>query len=236
MHISALMETKQSNTYKCIHCSRAFAKEKTLAVHVCEQKRRFQEQDDRGVQMGLQAYLKFYESTQGSAKNKTWKDFATSPYYNAFVKFGRYCVGIRAINPARFMEWVLKQNKKIDYWCSDKIYTEYLLEYLRVENVSDALARAIEFGIDWAEKNSAQPQDCLRYGNVNTMCHAITTGKISAWVIYNCESGQKFLGSLTSEQVAMIWAYIDSDVWQKKFADYATDQAYAQEILTRAGW
>jgi hypothetical protein len=34
----------------------------------------------------------------------------------------------------------------------------------------------------------------------------------------------------------MIWSYIDSDAWQKRFRDRPEDQAYAQEILTRAGW
>ena len=52
---------------------------------MCEPKRRFQEQDERGVQLGLHAYLKFYELTQGSAKLKTFDDFATSPYYRAVV-------------------------------------------------------------------------------------------------------------------------------------------------------
>jgi hypothetical protein len=66
--------------------------------------------------------------------------------------------------------------------------------------------------------------------------HAIAYGRISPWVIYNCESGQKFLSELSSEQVAMIWQYIDSDHWQKKFKDYPEDQKYAQEILQKAGW
>jgi hypothetical protein len=64
----------------------------------------------------------------------------------------------------------------------------------------------------------------------------VTTGKISPWVIYNSESGQKFLNSLDQTQIAMIWSYIDSDVWQKKFNDYSADQAYSQEILKQAGW
>jgi hypothetical protein len=34
----------------------------------------------------------------------------------------------------------------------------------------------------------------------------------------------------------MVWPYIDSDIWQKKFADYSADQEYAKEILTKAGW
>jgi hypothetical protein len=134
------------------------------------------------------------------------------------------------------IDWLLKNNKKIDQWCSDKIYTEYLLYYLQTEAVGDALARAIEHSITWAEKNTAQPQDCLRYGNTNAICYAITAGRISPWVIYNSESGQGFLASLSSDQVAMIWQYINSDIWSKRFAEHPEDQAYAQEILTRAGW
>ena len=41
---------------------------------------------------------------------------------------------------------------------------------------------------------------------------------------------------LSQEQVAMIWSYIDSDVWQQKFKEYPDDRAYAQEILIKAGW
>ena len=222
--------------YQCKYCKRDFVKETTLAVHVCEARRRFQEQHERGVQLGYQAYIKFYEVTQGSAKLKTFEHFAESSFYRAFVKFGRYCVSIRAINPARFTEWLIRQNKKIDHWCKDSIYTEYLLDYLRMENVTDALARAIEFSIDWAEKSGHPAQDCLRYGNSNAMAYAITTGRISPWVLYNSESGLKFLSELDTTQVAMVWPYIDSETWSKKFADYMADQEYARDILKKAGW
>jgi hypothetical protein len=223
-------------TYICQYCRKNFVKESSLSVHSCEPRRRRQEQSERGVQLGLQAYLKFYELTQGSARLKTFDDFAESPYYKAFVKFGRYCVAIRAINPARFIEWVLKQNKKIDHWCQDTVYTEYLLDYLCVEHINDALTRSIEFGIEWQEKTNNPAHDCLRYGNSNAVCYAITSGRISPWVIYNCESGQKFLSELTPEQIAMIWSYIDVDIWNKKFHDYPADQEYAKEILKKAGW
>ena len=211
-------------------------KESSLAVHSCEPRRRRMEKDEAGVRLGFHAYLKFYELTQGSAKLKTFEDFADSPYYKAFVKFGRYCVDIRAINPARFVEWVLKQNKKIDHWAKDTVYTEYLIDYLRVENVNDALARAMEFGIDWSEQSEHPAEDCLRYGNTNAMIYAVTTGRISPWIVYNCESGQKFLSELDATQVAMVWPYIDSEVWMKKFSDYVADQEYVKEMLQKAGW
>jgi len=223
-------------SHQCAFCKKEFARETSIAVHMCEPKRRRSERAERGVELGFQSYLRFYEIAQGSARLKTFDDFADSPYYRAFVKFGRYCVGTRAINPAQFTAWLLKHNKKIDNWGSDKIYTEYLLDYLKVEAVADALARAVEFGIDWSEKHSAPSHDCLRYGSTHAMCHAVTTGRISPWVIYNSESGQKFLGELTADQVSMIWPYIDSDIWQKKFSDYAADAEYAKQILKTAGW
>ena len=222
--------------YTCQFCKKDFVKETSLTVHSCEPRRRRQERSERGVELGFQAYIKFYEMTQGSAKLKTYDDFCSSPYYKAFVKFGRYCVSIRAINPARFMEWVLKQNKKIDYWCSDTVYTEYLAFYLRVENVNDALARAMEFGIDWSEKTGNPPHDCLRYGGTNAMVYAVTAGRISPWIIFNSESGQHFLGELNKEQIALVYPYIDVDHWQKRFQDYPADQEYAKDILKQAGW
>ena len=46
--------------YTCTHCDAKFTKEKTLIVHLCEQKRRHLARDEKHVQMGFQAYLRFY--------------------------------------------------------------------------------------------------------------------------------------------------------------------------------
>lgn len=222
--------------YRCQYCDKAFQRETSLAVHVCEQKKRYQSQDEAGVRLGMQAYLRFYEMTQGSARLKTFDDFAKSPYYKAFVKFGRHCVAINAVNTPRFIDWVVEKNKKIDHWCRDSIYTEYLQEYLRRENVNDALARAIEQSIRWEEQHGNPAHDFLRYGNSNVISYAITTGRISAWVLYNCESGQRFLDDLNPEQIAIVWPWIDPEFWQKKFRDYPADREYAREMLAKAGW
>ena len=142
-------------------------KESSAAVHMCEPKRRRLEQSERGVQLGLQAYLKFYETMQGSARLKSFEDFAESPYYRAFVKWGRYCVNTRVINPTQFMTWLLRNQKKIDRWSSDQFYTDYLMEYLRLEAVQDALARAVEHSMTWQERTGHPAHDMLRYGNHN---------------------------------------------------------------------
>lgn len=222
--------------FECRYCNKSFVRENSLSVHVCEQKKRYQSQNETGVQIGLNAYLKFYEMTQGSSRSKTFDDFAASPYYRAFVKFGQYCVSIRAINVPRFVEWLLKNNKKIDYWCRDSIYGEFLEQYLKVESPTDALQRAIEQSMSWSEENSTVSHDYLRYGNDNALCYAVTTGRISAWVLYNSQSGQEFLSRLNNEQISMIWPFVDSDFWQEKFKSYTADVEYIKDILKKAGW
>lgn len=233
------MATEQlPQSYKCRYCDKEFRKETTLAAHLCEQKRRYQQQNDTAVQLGLKAYLRFYEITQGSAKLKTYDDFAGSPYYNAFVKYGRYLVAIRCINVASFTNWLLKNNKKLDYWCKDSLYEEWMHDYLRKENYTDALERGIKEIQNYAENNTDLKNgiaDYFRYGNANRICHHICTGRISAWIIYNCDSGIEFLDSLDGAQLEIITPWIDPDVWAKKFKDYAADQLHTKEILKAAG-
>ena len=229
-------ELKQS--YKCLYCEKSFTKESTMVVHLCEQKRRIQQQHETGVQFGFRAYIKFYEITQGSAKLKSYEDFARSPYYQAFVKYGRYCVGIRCVNITAFTEWLLKNNKKLDYWCKDSLYEEWLLPYLQKEAVQDAMERALNEMQKYADEHAELKNgfvDYFRYGNSNRICHHIVTGRISPWVLYNCNSGIAFLDSLAEDQINIIMTWIDPDHWQRKFRDYVADTEWVKDILQKAG-
>jgi hypothetical protein len=225
-------------SYKCRYCEKEFSKESTLAVHLCEQKRRWQQEKEVPVQLGLKAYLRFYEITQGSARLKSYEDFAKSPYYNAFVKWGRHMVAIRGINPQAFLEWLLKNNKKIDHWLKDEFYVTYLHEYLRREAVQDALERALKEMQDYADDHPELKNgftDYFRYGNSNRVAYHVSTGRISPWIIYNCDSGRAFLDSATEEQIQMMLPWIDPDHWQRKFTDYVADTEWVKGILLAAG-
>jgi len=226
----------KSEVYVCKYCNKTFKREKSLVVHLCEKKKRWQSKDEKGVRIGFNAYLKFYEYTQHSVKKKSHMDFIQSPYYNAFVKFGRYCVEINAINIPRFTEYVVEQNKKLDYWTSDKLYSEYLNKLLVTENPLDALTRAIKYSMKWAEKYGVDSKDILQHGNTNEICYAITTGKLSAWVLYNCDSGNSFLENLNKEQTHLIWDFINPEIWGGKFRDAQSDCSYIKQMLKQAGW
>lgn len=226
------------NSYECKFCRKSFAKETTLIGHLCEKKRRAQQEKEVGVQWGLYTYRLFYDLTQTSKKSKSYQDFSTSPYYTAFVKFGRYCVNVRCVNHESFARWLLKNNKKLDQWTSDKLYEDWLFDYLRREPAQDALGRGIQEIQKYAEDNEDlknRYKDYFRYANVNRICYHIITGKISPWMIYNCKSGLEFLENLGDDNVKLIMRWIDPDYWNKKFLDNNSDASWAKNILSMAG-
>ncbi len=225
-------------SFVCKYCNKSYLKESTLIAHMCEPKRRWQQQNETGVQLGFKSYLRFYEITQGSAKLKTYEDFAASSFYLAFVKYGRHLIAIKAVNTGSFTEWLIKNNKKLDHWCKDALYLEWLHQYLKKENVQDAIERALNEMQTYTDADSILQNNFTNYfrlGSGNRIVHHISNGRISPWIVYNCDSGVKWLSGLNEEQLRIIMAWIDPEFWQKKFKDYAADAEWVKDILQKAG-
>ena len=53
-------------------------REKTLAAHMCEPKRRWVQKDEKRVRHALYAFQRFYKLSAGSKKEKTYEEFAKS--------------------------------------------------------------------------------------------------------------------------------------------------------------
>jgi hypothetical protein len=224
-------------SYQCKYCDKKFVKETTLAHHACERKRRFQQQHELGVQWGFRAYQIFYNTTQRS-KSLTYEDFVISNYYTAFVRFGRHCHSVHCVNFENFLRWLLKNNRKLDHWCQEKLYAEWLFDYLRRESVKDALERSIQSIADYMVEHPEYLngyRDYFRLVNENRVCYHITTGRISVWIVYHAESGRAFLERLNTDQITMIMKFIDPDYWQSVFRDRADDVEFARRILAVAG-
>ena len=220
----------------CNFCGREFKRPSTLFSHICEYKHRWLAKDNRGNQIGFHAWVQFYHKNTGSKKHNTYQEFIRSAYYTAFAKFGTFCIDINALNISRFTDWLLKNQIKIDSWCSDQTYTRYLIEYLRHEDPMDAIARSVETTIKLAESEGILGSDYLRYGNVNKICYQVTLGKISPWMLYCSDSGIQFLETLNPDHVKIIFDYINPEQWALKFKKNPDDARQIKEILTAGGY
>ena len=56
-----MMTFMATKPYVCQYCNGKYSKEKTLVVHVCEQKRRALAQTERHVLLGFDTYNRFYK-------------------------------------------------------------------------------------------------------------------------------------------------------------------------------
>jgi hypothetical protein len=234
-----LKTTKKSeeiSKHGCEFCGREFSRASTVLNHICQNKHRWLDKDRPGNRIGYQSWEQFYKTTTLRHKVRTYEDFIKSPYYNAFVKFGDYCVDIRAINVSRYIDWLLKNRIKIDTWRSDKNYTRYLVEYLREEDPFDAIYRSIETIMELAREENILPKDYLRFVSPNKICYAITTGKISPWLLYQSTGGVKFLSSLGADHVKMINEYINPELWAIKFLKNKDTVKQIKEILSLGGY
>ena len=224
----------QNLNYKCEYCGKLFAKEKTLFVHICEQKRRHMSKTEKHVQAGLLTYQKFYDFTQKGRTQKTFDDFASSPYYTAFVKFGSFLVNASPVYPERFIDYVIKSGIKLDHWCRDELYNTYLADLLKTEPADGAIQRSIKTMMDWSEKNNAPWEHYFAYVNLNRATHDIKEGLISPWIILNSKAGKEMLTRMNDEQLEIIGSYIDPQFWLRKFKSLPADVELVKDVVKEA--
>lgn len=221
--------------YKCVHCNKGFMQEKTLYAHMCENKRRAMQKDEKRVQAGFLVFNRFFRLTQGAKKDKTYEDFTKSPYYNAFVKFGSFINNVAPLYPDKFIDYVIKSGVKIDHWCRDELYETYLYETIKTEPVESAVQRSLQTMMEWGDHSQAQFNHYFNYVNFNRAVHDIKDGKISPWLMLNCKSGKDMLQNFNDDQLSMIAPAFDLPYWLKKFKQVPADVALVKEICKEAG-
>jgi len=223
-----------NSNFRCEFCQKTFTKEKTLFVHVCEQKRRHLSKNEKHVQAGLLTYQRFYEITQKSAKQKTFDEFALSPYYTAFVKFGSFIVNTAPIYPERFIDYVIRSGVKLDHWCRDSLYEQYIAELIKIEPADGAVQRTIKTMMDWADSNQSPWEHYFSYVNLNRSTHDIKEGLISPWLVLNTRAGKDMLKRMNDEQLEIIGPVIDPQYWLRRFQTYPADHELVKDIVKEA--
>ena len=222
------------SSFKCDYCGKEFVKEKTLAVHVCEQKRRYLAKNEKHVQMGLMTYQKFYEFTQKGRTTKTFDEFAKSPYYTAFIKFGSFMVNTAPIYPELFVEYVVKSGVKLDHWCRDELYEKYIADLIKKEPADGAIQRTIKTMMDWADNQEAPWEHYFKYVNLNRATHDIREGLVSPWILLNTKSGKEMLQRMNDEQLEIVGPMIDPKFWMARFKAVPADTELVKDVIHEA--
>jgi len=221
--------------YVCQYCNSAYVKESTLAVHMCEQKRRHLQKSEKHVVLGYQTYVRFFQLTQKAKHVKSYDEFAKGPYYNAFVKFGSFLSNVNPLYPDRYIDYVVTSGIKLDHWCRDELYYKYVLDLIKKEPAEVALHRSIDTMIVWADENDSQWNHYFKYVSVSRAVYNIKDGKVSPWIVLNSESGRSLLGKFNDEQLGIVFEVLDPTYWTKRFKVYPADLDLVKTVVAEGG-
>jgi hypothetical protein len=198
---------------------------------MCEQKRRHLAKDDKHVLMGYQTYVRFFQLTQKAKYVKSYEEFAKSPYYNAFVKFGSFLSNVNPLYLDRYIDFVVTSGVKLDHWCREELYYKYVLDLIKKEPAEVALQRSITTMMDWANENDSIWNHYFKYVSVNRAVYAIKDGKISPWLVLNCDSGRTLLSKFNDEQLNIVFEVLDPEFWARRFRTYPADKELIVEVV-----
>lgn len=206
-------------------------KENTLMVHVCEQKRRALAKTEKHVVIGYDAFNHFFKISQNAKGDKTYEEFAKSPYYNAFVKFGSFVSNVNPLYPDKFIHYVVTSGVKLDHWCREELYDNYVVDLVKREQVEVALERSIIHMQTWGETNQAAWNHYFLYVSLSRATYDIKDGKISPWLVLNSASGKDMLRKFNDEQLNAIGAIMDVPYWLNKFKKLPADVELVKQIV-----
>lgn len=222
--------------HSCEFCSREFHDEKNLINHNCEKKRRWFNREDPYSRFGFLAWVRFYElSGPGNRKKKSFKEFINSRYYTAFIKFGRHIVNINAVEPAKFIDFVIKNNLPIDKWTHDFVYEQYIRELTKKETPEQALERMILLMQQWSMQTGEPWQDFFRKINTNLAIQWTRSGRISPWLLYNVDSALDLIDRCSLEQQDLIKEFAPVGQWKVKFMRSKDAIEWIKKTMSEAG-
>jgi hypothetical protein len=218
-------------TFTCQFCGHKFSREKTLIVHVCEQKRRHLAKSEKHVILGFDAFNRFFKLSQNLKGEKTYDDFARSPYYNAFVKFGSFVSNVNPLYPDKFINYVIKSGVKLDHWCRDELYDKYVVDLIKSEPVEVALERSVSHMMGWGDNNQASWNHYFLYVSLSRAVFDVRDGKVSPWIILNSKNGKEMLRKFSDEQLQAISNIMDLPFWLNKFKKLPADVELVKQVI-----
>jgi len=224
--------------YICEWCQKNFARETTLVSHTCEPRRRWEAQHTRPVQIGFDAYQRFYEDLSPSHVkrcSKSYLEFAASQNYTSFVGFGHWAVEQNVQEVEQYVMYLLKNQVVFTHWADRIRYEQFITETLISESPEAGLSRSLKQITQWSEETGHDWQRFWLEVNSNIAVGWIVEGRISPWMLYNCDTAVSFLERLNSEQLQIIQKIAPVREWKTRILKNRRQADMIKQTLAEAG-
>ena len=227
MLISKDSQTKKSiESFECKYCHKSFKRERTLTVHMCQQKHRYNTKDELPSRLAYETFTIFYKTCMSG---RTVQDrppalatFINSPEYNGFYTFGKYLAELKLpVNQQEdFIKFVIQQGVKIKDWSKSFVLEEFIKLYSLKEDPKRAVESVILLAEEWGNENNGHWTEFFDKVSASMATHFIITGRISPWIIYGTNAGQRMVDRLNERELELVVNHINVNTWKHKLKKY----------------
>jgi hypothetical protein len=221
--------------YRCSYCDKTYKLEKPFLNHICAQKKRYFEKDTKAARLAFATFTKFHEVHYRGRVPPTYEKFMQSSLYEAFLRFGKYILDIDAISPPDYIDYMVRSQVPIDRWCRDSEYEKYVGQLAMKETPVRALERTCLLMQEWAVKEQRDSANFFREISPTRAAMWVRSGRISPWVLLNCESGVDLIGRFNDEQMVMIAGALNTKMWKGKFQRHPDEVRDLRSALEATG-
>ena len=216
---------KLNESFKCKYCFKSFKRERTLAVHMCHQKHRWNTKDEVPSRLAHEAFCVFHRTCMPGEIHKDKQPltkFINSPEYNGFYTFGKYLAELKLpINQQEeFIKFVMQQGVKIRDWCKSFVLEEFIKQYSLKEDPKRAVESVILLAEEWGNENNGHWTEFFDKVSASMATHFIITGRISPWIIYGTNAGQRMVDRLNERELELVVNHINVNTWKHKLKKY----------------
>jgi hypothetical protein len=211
--------------------------EHTLIQHVCEPKRRHQSAHDPHVKQAYHVYVQIWRELNPTRRHltPTYQEFCVSHMWPTLVRFVSWCQEQLVQEFESFVCWLLKNNVRMVTWCDRHAYDEFLKDLLLTEPPEQALCRSLKLVHEWHVMSEKPYSEFFACVNVHQLTRWIQQGRMSAWLLYNCVTAEKYFVRCSPEQLDIIQQTAPITVWKVKFLRMATQVSGIKPTLNEAG-
>jgi hypothetical protein len=220
--------------YKCKYCNKTYVKETTLIAHVCENKRRFLNKDEKQNRIAYQSWVVYRNLSIKSKTQPSYEDFISNRYFTGFMKLAKRIIDLNMDRPEDFVRFIILNSIKMDDWAKDVVYETYVKDRTKNETVERAIERSLLQMKTWSERTGYDWQDYFIKASTIDAVQDIKMGRISPWCTFATDQGSKFIDRLEPGQVEDLIEYMNPKSWRVKVKRQKKDADWVQEVFNQA--
>lgn len=222
------------NKLVCDFCEKVFKRETYYLKHKCEKMKRY---DLFNSVQGHSAYLLFNQWRKICGYPSVTVDtFASSRYFNAFIKFADFSKSQAIPDKIGYIELMVEKNLLPFNWCDIDVYDFYIENFDKNYSIDKKVDISIQTLREISRVNDCEIDEIFNKITPISILKCITSRKLSPWLLLLSKKFMDFMMYRANKEERLLFnTFINVQEWKKHFLQNPDKVSEIQNINKQLG-